>query len=108
MLPDPIIMQIEMKVSFESICPTLSPGFHMQLSDVPFSYAFIYAAKSVNRLSSDTDNETDRLLGSQRNDQLQKMNNSELNSNSSASDRQNANNFAGRQSNSREGKELTQ
>lgn len=65
-----------------------------------------YTAKTVNRLSSDTDNETDRLLGTQRNDQLQKMTNNELVSNNNSSvDSQTTNNFVGKQtSNSREGK----
>lgn len=66
----------------------------------------VYIAKTVNRLSSDTDNETDRLLGTQRNDQLQKITNNELVSNNNSTvDPQTTNNFIGKQtSNSKEGK----
>jgi len=61
------------------------------------------AVKSTSRISSDTDNETDRLLGSQRNDQLQKTSNNDSNSGSIES--QTSNNFTKQQqASSREGK----
>lgn len=61
----------------------------------------LIVAKAANRLSSDTDNETDRLLGSQRNDQLQKIANND--SNGGSLDHQSTNNYNKPASNSREG-----
>lgn len=60
------------------------------------------AAKVTSRLSSDTDNETDRLLGSQRNDQLKLVAN-DVNSNNS-SDLQPVSNNMKQTASSREGK----
>lgn len=61
----------------------------------------IYLAAKSTRLSSDTDNETDRLLGTQRNDQLQKLNND---LGLGALDIPPVNNFNKQNTNSREGK----
>lgn len=64
---------------------------------------YLLVGKISNRLSSDTDNETDRLLGSQRNDQL-KLANSDVNGGSST-DLQPANsNIIKQNASSKEGK----
>lgn len=54
------------------------------------SCILIIIAKATNRLSSDTDNETDRLLGSQRNDQLKALANNDANVNSGSGNSNNA------------------
>lgn len=83
----------------------------MSLTNTLIAQSTQKAAKSISRLSSDTDNETDRLLGSQRNEQLKKMANNEIAANTTSGlDNQtnnisNNNNFSNKfASNSREGK----
>lgn len=64
---------------------------------------FFLIAKLSNRLSSDTDNETDRLLGSQRNEQL-KLANSDVNGSNSTDIQPVGSNMIKQNSSSKEGK----
>lgn len=62
-----------------------------------------FVGKISNRLSSDTDNETDRLLGSQRNDQL-KLTNSDVNGSNSTDLQPVSSNMMKQNASSKEGK----
>lgn len=59
---------------------------------------------ATSRPSSDTDNETDRLLGHQRNDQLNKLNSNNTISSNNTTDLQAVSNAIKQNANSREGK----